>query len=994
MSSINKLPFRFSNQNSFKITKTTKTSSKSNKIDNKIQIDNESFYNDEYDKYNKYESHSYNISSSYKKILNTLYKLFSYFNDTIVLAFYTDKYSRDKILSFQEEIKFAIKYIILRNSLIKDKQEFYTNKSNGKDNIIYKPNTNEESNSNSFNSKGKINYTNCYSECKKTPSLRGKNKNKNRNNIKNVNMFLEDISMENNDMKNPKNRIIRFIAKTNTHINNEVTNNIINGYGNTRIINNKSSTKSLIEIDLSKDDYYNEANLKDKIKDNIMSKKAIVSIEEEQRDLSNSSINKDKISLTQNIKLNESSSNDLIKDNSKENNTNFSFEAVQVDIIANSSDISMDAKSNQHEGINLIDINSFDTNDINTLNKNYHMNCCFKSENSKEFNEINTSTKNSSLLTNTFVCVSKTNSNADSKLYDRKFSSKFYTSKSYSNKYLNLNYASDVDDDIKNNKYFSNYSQNSKNSTNFNLVYLNNNLLDNKSSSSSLSFNLNKINHEYTCTTSSYRERKKKNNIKKASKTNNAFNSKNISILDDYYLINYNTKYEKLKKEITKIDFNIIDFIKTYPKEEDTVYLTLHSSLNVFGLLSEVNLGKLTSFSQHVYNNYNRQNYINNNNNKTSESRNSKFNPEIPFHNVFHGIDVMQSIVTYHNESKSTEFFYFTKIDILSSLLAGLLHDYGHSGFNNEFLIKIISKDAIIYNDTDIIENTHSRFANELFINKNINFLDKLKPSEYRIFRKRLIEGILSTSDSKNNHDKVLEKIQTKIIDNKIRLGTNVDKLIKEEMSNSNHKSKKYYNNKRSNSMFQDQQDLINFFIHISDFSYCFQNFSYSSFWTYQLFQELWNQGDYEKKFEFKISLMCDRTIANIPKYQVTYYKEIITPSFNMLIDLIPTLCYLRNNIKKNLERWEELEIKESIDVESDDSDSNNDSNNNNDSDSNNSFPRDHIALRKTMMTFFNNPPKNMFPYYYEELFDWRDNNNRKNNFNFDKRDKGDYSST
>ena len=76
-----------------------------------------------------------------------------------------------------------------------------------------------------------------------------------------------------------------------------------------------------------------------------------------------------------------------------------------------------------------------------------------------------------------------------------------------------------------------------------------------------------------------------------------------------------------------------------------------------------------------------------------------------PYHNALHGADVLQGV---HYLLLSTGVA--TKlpaITLFATLTAALVHDIGHFGKNNTYLVNARHKLALIYNDQHILENMH-----------------------------------------------------------------------------------------------------------------------------------------------------------------------------------------------------------------------------------------------------------------------------------------------
>ncbi len=71
--------------------------------------------------------------------------------------------------------------------------------------------------------------------------------------------------------------------------------------------------------------------------------------------------------------------------------------------------------------------------------------------------------------------------------------------------------------------------------------------------------------------------------------------------------------------------------------------------------------------------------------------------------------------------------------------------------------------------------------------------------------------------------------------------------------------------------------------------------------------EEFWSQGDLEVKLKLPVSFLCDRVTADIPKSQIGFITSIIIPSFDILVDFLPSLNYFNENVHQNVEEWKKI---------------------------------------------------------------------------------------
>lgn len=311
--------------------------------------------------------------------------------------------------------------------------------------------------------------------------------------------------------------------------------------------------------------------------------------------------------------------------------------------------------------------------------------------------------------------------------------------------------------------------------------------------------------------------------------------------------------------EILTKNFNVHEFYKHKNNPFSTITKVVMKELDLDKLM---NLGNLDTFIAAVKNGY-----------QTSPM----------YHNEMHGIDVFHSLFTYIFFGESfEEILKFTKLITLTLLLAGLCHDVGHPGFNNNFQINTLSQYSITYNDRSVLESFHAAEAFKILLEPKNNILDCLDRDDFKIFRKQFIEAILATDMM--FHARTNSVLRTRLAS----CGGDPAMLVPEDEGKA----------------YDVYQEILNFLLHTADISHNSKEFNISYEWTMRLSEEFWNQGDIERQNCLPISFLCDRTNADVPKSQIGFIMSIIVPSFEILIDLSPSLSFLMTNIKANIEEW------------------------------------------------------------------------------------------
>lgn len=279
----------------------------------------------------------------------------------------------------------------------------------------------------------------------------------------------------------------------------------------------------------------------------------------------------------------------------------------------------------------------------------------------------------------------------------------------------------------------------------------------------------------------------------------------------------------------------------------------------------------------------------------------------VPYHNDLHATDVMQTLYTMITRGSLKKKMSLENLDTFSILVGAFCHDLKHTGQNNTYHINSRSKIAMRYNDISVLENYHSAQTFKLLSKPEYDIFINFKIEEYRIIRRRIIEGILSTDMA--NHQKVLLNAKGKIEKFNIKEGKNFELIFKVD----------------TDKLFDEQQNILNLCLHCADVSNPAKPSQISKQWTTRVYDEFFKQGDLEKENGLPVSLLCDRKTTNINKAMIGFINFVVVPSFDLLTVLIPEVSFYSENIRIN-KNYYEMESKaseaNSNDEESDNSES------------------------------------------------------------------------
>lgn len=102
--------------------------------------------------------------------------------------------------------------------------------------------------------------------------------------------------------------------------------------------------------------------------------------------------------------------------------------------------------------------------------------------------------------------------------------------------------------------------------------------------------------------------------------------------------------------------------------------------------------------------------------------------------------------------------FSFLVCSFAHSVPVQIMHDFGHGGLNNDYLVKSADVLALRYNDRSPLENHHLAGAFQVLRHPECYFLGKLSATKINRFRQLCIDMVLAT-DMKQ-HFNILSQFQ------------------------------------------------------------------------------------------------------------------------------------------------------------------------------------------------------------------------------------------
>lgn len=209
---------------------------------------------------------------------------------------------------------------------------------------------------------------------------------------------------------------------------------------------------------------------------------------------------------------------------------------------------------------------------------------------------------------------------------------------------------------------------------------------------------------------------------------------------------------------------------------------------------------------------------------------------------------------------------------LLVAYIAAVIHDYQHLGVSNRFLIDTSAVLAIVYNDKSPQENNHAAAAFHLMQKDQYNFMESFSKENMRLFRNLIISMVLQTD--MQHHFGLLTRF-------KLRAGARPD-------------------------WSQDDSDIaiaMQLVLKCADMSHLAYSFPLHKRWVECLQEELFCQGDMERKAGLVVSPMSDRTNSGIIATQIDFFDFVAIKMFNLLSGEFDT-HELTNGVMANYEQW------------------------------------------------------------------------------------------
>mmetsp|Transcript_4051 Transcript_4051/g.11878 ORF Transcript_4051/g.11878 Transcript_4051/m.11878 type:complete len:596 (-) Transcript_4051:640-2427(-) len=257
-----------------------------------------------------------------------------------------------------------------------------------------------------------------------------------------------------------------------------------------------------------------------------------------------------------------------------------------------------------------------------------------------------------------------------------------------------------------------------------------------------------------------------------------------------------------------------------------------------------------------------------------------------PYHNKMHSLDVCQTMHYMLHVAGLGEAV--SDLARLAGIISALIHDVGHFGLNNGYLMQTNHDLALTYAYQSPLERMHLYKALSILSREDSNILCKMAPENVNLCRSLIVDCVLGT-------DMAFHKADC----------TRLEGLVATEVDMTDSETSKF---------------ILRAALHAADISNPAKEWKYYNQWTDRIIEEFHAQGDKERQRGMPISMGCDRdkmrTIKDKANGQLFFLGMLVRPLYETLnkllfIQLEAPLANLDINLKNWKTAVEEFDTKQ-----------------------------------------------------------------------------------
>jgi len=223
-----------------------------------------------------------------------------------------------------------------------------------------------------------------------------------------------------------------------------------------------------------------------------------------------------------------------------------------------------------------------------------------------------------------------------------------------------------------------------------------------------------------------------------------------------------------------------------------------------------------------------------------------------PYHSSTHAADTLQAVYCMLEWKDCAAKVILGNLGVFGLQFSAIIHDFQHYGVSNNFLVNTRSKLALTHNDSSVLERHHIHSA--FNVAHKVGLFDNMAENRaaYRSFREFVIQAVLATDLSQNM--KILNRFKSVFPDRESLRENNVNIYLFGSM-----------------------------LLKVADISHPARALKVHKYWSDNILQEMYAQGDEELRLGLKVSSLCDRNNTKVNESQIGFIDFITRPLMNVV---------------------------------------------------------------------------------------------------------------
>lgn len=229
---------------------------------------------------------------------------------------------------------------------------------------------------------------------------------------------------------------------------------------------------------------------------------------------------------------------------------------------------------------------------------------------------------------------------------------------------------------------------------------------------------------------------------------------------------------------------------------------------------------------------------------------------------------------------------FYRRPNFFVQLISALIHDIGHLGVNNQYLMEKAHELALEYNDCSPLENMSVAKMFEIAKAEEQDIFSKVESITKKTMRKEIIETVLCTDVTKH-----------KSLMNQVAL---FYQLNSGELS----KGKAFLSPKMSELFTKESQMFQKLLLHLADNSVPTKPWALCYRYASLEMEECFAQGRFEKDAGMPVQILCNADKVSRHYVQVGWISHVVLPMVEVVAKVFPSLDSLGENLGHNFEQW------------------------------------------------------------------------------------------